>query len=422
MEKIYRFKNGLRLVVNTLNDYPSVVFSVTVNAGSIYENSENNGVSHFLEHMMFKSTKYHSATELAAAFENIGAVTNAYTSKDETCFYFKSVYTEVENGCKLFSEMIFDRLLLKEEFETEKKVILEEINMNNDEPDTLAMEKSFESYYEGKPLSFSILGSKKSVKNMTIQHLKDYMQEHYTTGNIVISFTGKISFEKAKDLVEKYFNRFSQSDFEKNKCKIGSELSKPKIEYVDKSVEQVNVAITFKGYNYFNKKKYALSILSFIFGGGMSSRLFVKIREKEGLVYSIYSFLDCYLYTGNLIVFFASNYSKYNKTIKLLCEEISDLKRNGITQEELEKAKSFIINTKILSRENLSVISKTSAKQVLFANKTVSVKEFIKNIQAVTLEDVNEVAEDVLSSSPVVAVVGKKVDLSSFQWFFKNNL
>lgn len=414
MEKIYTFENGLRLIVNTLNDFPSVICSVHVNTGSINENINNNGVSHFLEHMMFKSTKFHTATEIASLFESIGAITNAYTSKDETSFYFKSVYTEVEQSCKLLSELLFDGIFDEKEFETEKSVILEEINMSNDDYSSLCLEKSLEYYYEGKPLANSILGSKESVSKLTIKDLIDYKNKYYTTGNVVISFAGKISFEKAKELVNNYFNRFKRSNLVINKNLKTCETAEYKIIPIIKDSEQLNVAITYKGYNYFDKNKYVLNLLSFLIGGGMSSRLFENIREKEGLVYTIFSFLDCFLYTGNFIIYFATNKENLDKTIKLLNDEINKLLIDGITEDELNKAKNFIINTKILSRENLSNIAKSSARQLIMGNKTCSISKFIKNTNAVRLEDINKVIKDIFSSKFTVSIIGKKCNLNIF--------
>lgn len=414
MQKFFTFENGLRLVVNTLNDFPSVVCSVHINTGSVNESVDKSGISHFLEHMTFKSTKYHTATEIASLFESIGAVTNAYTSKEETCFYFKSVYTEVEKSCLLLGEILFDGNFDEKEFETEKGVILEEINMSNDDYSSLCLDKAIEAYYENKSLANSILGSKESVSNLITKDLIEYKNNYYKAGNVVISFAGKISFEKAKEMVEKYFNRFEKSNLKINKNIKKCDLTKFKVDSTIKKTEQLNVAITYKGYNYFDKRKYAINLLSFIIGGGMSSRLFENFREKQGLVYSIFSFMDSFLYSGNFIIYFATNKENLEKTIDVLNIEIDKLIKNGITEEELKKAKNFAINTMILSRENLSSIAKSSARQILMSNKTYSVNKFIKYTNAVTLEDINKIILDVFKNHFVVSVVGKKCNLKVF--------
>ena len=382
----FTLENGLRVVFEKISYVKSVSIGVWVGAGSTFENEINNGVSHFIEHMMFKGTKNRKAIEIAEEIDGIGGQINAFTSKESTCYYSKVTAEKFETSMDILSDMIFNSLITEEDIKKEKKVIEEEIKMYDDSPEEYAHDLLSKIAFEKKPLSMPILGEKSTLKNIERRLIKDYMTDRYTGPNTVISIVGNVELEDVKRLSQKYFKYFSNKNSSRDN-EIKYEF-KRRIKGVNKDIEQLHFCLGTEGFERDNKKYYTLNILNNILGGSMSSRLFQNIREKQGLVYSIYSFNSCYKETGIFGIYSAINTDSVEKSTKLIKKEIEKIKNGDIKKEEFNRAKAQLKGNYILSLENTSSRMTVLGRRELLYNETITPESIINKIEDVKYEDV----------------------------------
>lgn len=402
-----RYDNGLRLVIEKMEGLFSVSTGVLVNTGSAYETQEENGISHFIEHCVFKGTKTRSAFEISDYIDRIGASINAYTSKEITCYYTKSTSEHAKETLEVLSDLIFNSTFLSKELKKEKGVILEEINMSEDSPEDILFDLLAESFYGKEGLGRTILGPKQNIRAFSKKDILNYMDKYYTPDNVVISIAGNVDVAEMEKLVEEYF----ASKFENKKCNnVSNEIStRTDNLYRYKKIEQTHIGLALPAFKLSDDRCDALSLANIILGGGMSSRLFQKIREEYGLCYSIYSYISSYKSQGILEVYAGVNTSQKNKAFLKIVEEIKKLKSDGITEQEFLRGKEQIKSAFIMGRESSSTQMQLFGKYMLYFNKEFDIKEKLNRFDKITkleVEDVINQAFDLTKMS--TATVGTK--------------
>ncbi len=407
MTKYKQFNNGLRLIVNKMEGLMSVSIGVLVKTGSINESAEENGISHFIEHVMFKGTGKRSAFEISDHIDRIGAQINAFTSKELTCYYTKSTGEHMEDSLEILSDIFFNSKFDKDELEREKGVIIEEINMSEDTPEDICLDLLSESYYGKEGLGRTILGPAKNIKRFTADDVRKYMSKYYTPDNVVISLAGNVDVEKSMKLVEEYFaSRFSSK---KGGKQIKTVIPKPKHLYKSKKIEQTHIGFAMKGYMANDKLADAFNIANTVFGGGMSSRLFQRIREELGLCYSVYSYASQYKDNGLLEIYAGVNTASRDLAVNAIVEEVRNFKTNGITEQEFNRGKEQIKSAFVFGRESTASQMLLYGKYLLFLEQEYDYAKRIAEIESVSIDDVNTAIQgsfDVENSA--TATVGNK--------------
>ncbi len=380
------FDNGLKLIVNKMQGFVSVSCGVLVKTGSINESEKENGISHFIEHVMFKGTKKRTAFEISDHIDRIGAQINAFTSKELTCYYTKSTGEHLENSLEVLSDIFFNSVFDKDELEKEKGVVIEEINMSEDTPEELCLDLLAKSYYGNTGLGQTILGPEKNIRKFTRDDVEKYMDKFYTPDNVVISISGDVDVDRAVALVENYF----AENFKNKKCAKQKKIkpSPSKSLYKSKRIEQTHLGFAMPGFSMHDERCDAFSIANVVLGGGMSSRLFQKIREELGLAYSVYSYGSQYKDSGVLEIMAGVNTAQRDLAVEAIVSEVRKFKKQGITEQEFLRGKEQIKSAFIMGRESTSSQMLLYGKYLLFLDTVFDVEERLKKLQAITLKDV----------------------------------
>lgn len=399
------FPNGLRLIVKPMDGLFSVTMGIIVGAGGAYESDEEDGLSHFIEHVQFKGTPTRTAEEISDGFDRIGAQVNAFTGKDSTCYYSKATAEHVGEAFEILSDLFLNAAYPADELDRERGVILEEISMNEDTPDDLVLDLLAEAYYGKSAYGRTILGSSDNVKRFNKDDILKYKSEMYAPDNAVIAMAGDISFERACALVEKYFSSWGGKS--KKREKIISPARNSLVKY--KPIEQVHLALTFPGLKINDPDADALQLINLILGGGMSSRLFLEIREKSGLAYSVYSYGSAYAECGNISVYAGVNEKNVLAAYEKILSEIRRLKKDGITDEEFSKGREQIKSSLMFSQESTSSQMLLYGKNLLMTNNVFSFEEKLNKINSLTMDDISRVLSGLFDEDKMsAAVVGKQ--------------
>ena len=398
------FDNGLRLIVKQMPGLMSVTMGIIVHTGAGVETDSEDGISHFIEHMMFKGTKKRSAFRISDDMDAIGAQMNAYTSKDVTCYYAKSTTGHAGEAFEILSDLFLNSIFPEEEIVREKGVILEEINMNDDTPDDLCLDLLSKAFYGERGYGRNILGPRENVNSFTKKDIEKYMSRRYTAGNIVISMAGNIEPEYAEELVSRYFSDLPKKSTEK----ITVEVENPaKSLFRKKEIEQIHIGFAFPSVKRYDPLLDATQILNAVLGGSMSSRLFQKVREELGLAYSVYSYVSPYEETGSLVVYAGVNAGNYLKSVDAVFACIDDIKRKNISKEEFMRGKEQLTSSSVFAQESTSAQMLLYGKELIYSGKVYDFEERINTISAVTLDDVMQAIECNFNRDKLaVAVVG----------------
>ncbi|HEX9062077.1 MAG TPA: pitrilysin family protein, partial [Clostridia bacterium] len=316
MFKKVTLDNGVRIVYEKIPHVRSVSVGVWIGAGSRNESPRNNGVSHFIEHMLFKGTGKRSAKEIAENIDNIGGQLNAFTGKECTCYYTKTLDSHIDISMDVLSDMLFNSKFRTSDIDLERKVILEEIGMYEDTPEDMAHDLLTESVWEGHSLGYPILGTKECLNGIDGDVMKNYIDTNYLPTNCVLSVAGNFDEDGLIPLIASYFGRWH--GITDTKGEIRNPLYKKSIKIKEKDTEQVHLCIGFKGIEHGSNELYTLLAINNIFGGGMSSRLFQNIREEKGLVYSIYSYPSSYRKAGLFTIYAGMNPERLKEVIQLV--------------------------------------------------------------------------------------------------------
>ena len=389
MFKIKEYSSGVRLIYQNMPYAKSVAAGIFIKIGSVYESGAFHGISHFIEHMLFKGTKTRSALDIATLSELTGGRLNAYTDRECTCIYTRTLPEDLDISLDLMSDMVLNSCFDEESMRTEKGVVLEEIKMYEDTPDELVHDILAAITYPSHPIGQTIVGSAESVEAFTPELIKKYMKTRYSGNNIVISVFGKFDEAALTEKIEKLFENVQRSE---NEPAIKSAEFTPSVEIRQKSVEQSHIALAFPGYPSSSDDKYALNLVSNIFGGSTNSRLFQKVREELGLAYSVYSCPNIFTTAGYTSVYAACATENLKLVNKLLLEESNRLYSYGITETELESAKKQFACSFVLSSESSSSIMSSAGRQLLLLNRVKTDEEILGKIQSVDLAAANRAA------------------------------
>lgn len=403
-----KLDNGIRIVMEKMDYFNSVTIGIIIDSGSVRENDGNNGVSHFIEHMLFKGTKTKSPKEIAEAIDNVGGQLNAFTGKEQTVYYAKVLDNHLGIAIDVLSDMFLNSLFLEEEIEKEKNVIMEEINMYQDSPEDLTFELLNEIMFKGTPLEYPILGTEKSVINLNKEIILEYFYQNYSPEDIVISIVGKFDEKEVISQLNNTFGRFNVSG--KKAPIINNKVYKftNNIKGINKNFEQLNLCIGMNGVDSMSQDVHPIFVLNNIFGGSMSSKLFQKLREDKGLVYAIDSHMTNYNDTGVFTIYAGLNSENLIKSIRLIDEEIRIIKKNLITKDELTKSKEQLKGNYILGMESTFNRMIEIGKSILQLNRIETPEEVIEKIDSVNMEDIERVVNHVFKiDSYNIAYVGE---------------
>lgn len=401
---IKRLSNGIPVVLEQIEYLRSVSFGVYVKAGSAFETKENNGISHLLEHMFFKSTKKRTAKQIADEMAHIGGNLNAFTEKETTSFYVTALEEQLPASIELIGDMLTNALFLEEELEKEKGVVLEEIDMYDDSPEDLVHEMLQKCAWKDEALGFIISGEKDVVKGITREELFAFKESVYTADRITLSIAGKFDVEETMKRLEESFASFQPA-------KVDVPLVKPNYQPAvfcrTKDIEQVHLNIAFDSVSYQSDEKYVLYLMNTILGGGDNSRLFQKLREEEGLTYSIYSYESMYEEAGLFHTDAVLNPSKLPTALAQIEEAIEILCKDGVTENELAQAKQQLKTDLIIGNESTKAKIFNNGKSFLMKGYIRTVDEVLEDIYRVTCEDVANFARKYLKwEKKSVSLVG----------------
>lgn len=399
----YVLPNGLRVVLEKIPTCRSVSFGIWVKTGSRNEDTARNGISHFIEHMLFKGTERFSAKDIAEVFDGIGGNVNAFTTKEYTCYYVKVLDEHLPLAMDVLSDMFFNSKFDVEELEKERNVILEEISMYEDTPDDLVHDLMAKAVYQDHALGQTILGLGENLLKLQSDDLRAYMKQFYTIENTVISMAGNFD-DDAMALIEKHFGAFANTGAD-------AALEKPAFHsealYHDKKTEQNHICLSLPGCSLRDDRLYAMILLNNTIGGGMSSRLFQEIREKRGLAYSVYSYHTAYIDSGVFTIYTGTAPKQTEEVLKVSMDVIGDIVTNGLTESELRKGKEQLKGSLILSLESTSSRMNRLGKNELMLGKHYSLDEIIARIEAVQLDQIRELTREVFAQPFALAMVGQ---------------
>ena len=399
-----RLDNGIRVIIKRMEGLLSVTMGVLVGTGSAYETDAEDGISHFLEHMQFKGTDKRTAFEISDAFDALGAQVNAFTGKDVTCYYSKATSDHAGEAFELLADLFLNSTFPQEELEREKGVVLEEINMDEDSPEDLCLDLLCRAAFGKENYGRNILGPAKNVEGFTREDLFRYKEERYCPENVVVSFAGNIGVEEALSLAEKHFGNMKPTNFSNRKKNV---LLRTESLFKKKPIEQAHFAIGFPTVVRESDLVPAVQVMNAVLGGGMSSRLFKRVREELGLAYSVYSYPSHYDETGLLTVYAGVNPKKAAEAAEAVVSVIKEFKRDGATEEEFLRGREQAKSSSIFSQENTSSQMLLYGKQALYKNEVYDFEKRMAEISVLTCDDISRtIAQSYDFSRAAVATVG----------------
>ncbi|MDO4743990.1 MAG: pitrilysin family protein [Clostridia bacterium] len=406
MYKISRLKNGIRVVTENIDYVKSVSAGVWIGAGSAMETLQNNGASHYIEHMLFKGTRMRSASQIAKEMDSVGGQLNAVTSKEYTCYYVKVMTEHLELAFDVLADMITNSTFTEENIETERKVICEEISMCDDTPEDFIHDNLSRIMWQGDALGFPIAGTEETLNGITRDTLLGYKDSFYCAENMVISVVGNFDEKKILEVLEEKFGGISEkvkTPYNQKKIEV-----KSGIDIAGKDIEQCHMCLGLEGYPKGDDRLYDLLVMNAVLGGNMSSRLFQKVREELGLAYSIYSYANTYRKNGSMVIYAGLNSGRLLDALKTIGVEIELLKKEKLSDEEINISKQQMKASVIMGLESISSRMSSYGKSILFEDEIKSVEETIKRIESVSRESVAEVIDSVFDKAKLnIAVCGR---------------
>ena len=407
MRKITTHPSGLKLITFEMSHMNSVSVGIWVGTGARYEKIELSGVSHFIEHLLFKGTENRTGKEISQTIEGLGGALNAFTGEEYTCYYSKVLSEYLDTTFDVLWDMVMNNTFSNDDINKEKSVVKEEINMYQDIPAQYVQDILSKVMWPDQPLGRMILGSEQTVDALTNDKLVEYKKKYYNLNNIIISAAGKIDHDKMYQLVEKYIEKQSVSGDEETPVPVVEKQINPEVNVFNKDTEQVHIALGVRALPREHEDRYILKVLNTILGENMSSRLFQVVREKHGLAYSIHSSIERYNDTGALIVSAGTEEKNLYKAIELIVQETKCMKDSGITDDELERGKRFSIGQLSLGLEKTMNVMLWMGESLLCSKKVSDIDEILKKIQSVTKDDIARVSEKVFTNANLnLAVIG----------------
>ena len=402
--------SGLRIVTEEVPSVRSAAIGIWVNVGSRDETPAVAGASHFLEHLLFKGTTRRNALEISATIEAVGGEMNAFTSKEYTCFYARVIDTDLPMAIDVVSDLITSSIVSALDVDAERKVVLEEIAMRDDDPSDLVHDLYAETYYGDTQLGRPILGTIKSIKDMTRSSVFNYYKKKYLPQDLVVAVAGNIKHKRVVAMVEEALSRDNFLNV-KGAPQIRPNTSvktKPmqSVGLLTRKTEQAHMFYGMEGVARSDERRFTMGVLASALGGGMSSRLFQEIREKRGLAYSVYAYAQQFAGSGQIGFYAGCNPTKAIEVVEIIREVLADVAENGMTHEEIERAKGAVRGSLVLSQEDSASRMSRIGKNEIVYGQVMGFDDILKAISRVNSTDVREIASEYLTKSPTLALVG----------------
>lgn len=389
--RIEKLKNGIPVLMDKIEGMNSVTFGIFVKTGAKNELSGEEGVSHLLEHMMFKGTKTKSAKDISEIIDNEGGIINAYTGKENTVYYVQMLSNKLRNGIEVLTDMFLNSTFSEESLEREKNVVIEEIRMYEDIPEETVHDQNTALVIDGVQGNI-ILGTEKSIEEMTREKLVKYFKEQYRPENIVISIAGNFSYEDISEVLNDGFGTIEKIQ---PKRKYDGSMKIKNIEnQIKKDTNQVHLCFNTIGCSLTSDKRYEVAIISNTLAGNMSSRLFQKIREDKGLAYSVFSYTSSFEEGGLFTVYAGTTKKDYKEVLEIIENEFNDIRENGITEYELQKSKNQFLSAVTFGLESSKGRMNRMANSYLLYNEIKNLDEILEQIEKITVEDIKKVAHE----------------------------
>lgn len=419
MLRVEQLENGLRVVGEENESVRTISIGIWIKNGSVDEDESTNGISHFIEHMLFKGTKNRTARDIAEEMAEVGGRINAFTGKEYMCYYAHVLEAHFDVALDVLSDMVCRSTFNEIDMEREKGVIIEEIKMCEDSPEDIVNDLLELGTWQNASLGLNILGTEENVRGFTREDLLSYVKKHYIAENIVISVAGKMNFDEVLVKIKEAFKDLPSGTPTVRPQSIKYHKS---FLYKNKDFEQVHACLAFPGVSYDSKDIYTLSVLNTILGGGINSRLFQSIREEKGLAYSIYSYPETYKNNGLFIIYVATNPGLVEEVITSILDQVELLITEGLKEKELLRMKEQIKSNLIIGLESMNSRMNNNGKSQLILDRIKSQDEIIENIDAVTEESLIAFAKRILNFSNMsVAIVGnlEEVDIERIETLCK---
>lgn len=397
----HTLSNGIRLVAEKLPHLHSLAMGVWINVGAGNELPSENGLSHFIEHLVFKGTSTRSARDIAEEMDAIGAQLNAFTGKNCTCYYVRTLAKDMDKGLDVLADLVYHPSFRTEDIDTERGVVLEEISMNNDNPEDIIFNLAAKAVHKGS-LSMPILGSYELISNYSKEDIQAYWSSHYIPKNIVISVVGNFEEETLLQKIDSLFlncpNTNKELPLHENSL-VFQNIAE------NKDIEQSNIILSYPGFPIGNDYDYALNIVNTILGGGMSSRIVQKIREELGMAYSVYSYPNSNKEVGTLNIYAGTNPKSSKQVIAELQKEVAKMFAEGISQKEFEASKAQLLASLEFGLESTSSRMSRIGRAMLFHNKVRTVEDIMESIEKVSMDDIDYVLKHCFSAKPAICIL-----------------
>ncbi len=396
-------RNGVRIVTENISHLKSVSIGVWVLTGTRDEDNSSVGISHFVEHLVFKGTKTRNAFQIAKSLEFLGGELNAYTTREYTCYHCTVLHEDWKIGLEILADLVCNMKISKKDFDLEKKVILQEIAMSDDTPEEIVYDYLFESVYKNNPLSRQILGQSETIQKMTLKKVSEFYQKYYQGQNLIVSASGPIDHDSFVIECEKIF---------KNKKKYNTKLSKRKVPkwiaaraVYEKDMEQAHLLVALPASSFHDQYRFEAFIVNSLLGGGMTSRLYQAIREKQGLAYTVFSSLNTQTDSGSISIYAGTDVTQVKKVIQIISDELLKLKRNGLKQSDLNTFKTQVRGQLLMSSDDVeSRMSSLGVNEMIF-NDYRSVDNVIHEINKINLKSVNDYIKNHFSLDKVAVIL-----------------
>lgn len=400
--QITTLKNGLRIITSNFSQLESVSVGIWVNTGSAYETPETNGISHFLEHMSFKGTKKRTALQISEEIEDAGGQSNAYTAREFTAYYAKMLKGDLELALDVLADTLCNSTFPEEEIKREREVVIQEIKQTIDSPDDIIFDYFQETAFPNQAIGRSILGPQSNVRSFGKEQLQNYLKTNYAAENMVVCAVGNLNHQDFVKMVDNCLGDVQpHTAFTPDKQEyVGGYFSE------SRKIEQAHVILGFKGLPYRTEDYYSGVIMSSLFGGGMTSRLFQEVREKRGLAYTVYSFTASHTGNGMFAIYAGTDAKDVKKLVPVLTTEIGKLCNDLVTEKELQRAKTQLKASMLMALENPSATAEMLARQMLIYNRIIPVEEMVERIENVSREDILRLAQQIFSSNPTYTLLG----------------
>jgi predicted Zn-dependent peptidase len=390
--------NGITVVTESIAYYSTVSIGIWWKAGSRYETARNNGISHFIEHMLFKGTKGRTAYDIAREIDAIGGSINAFTGREYTCLYVRVLRKDLNLSLDIISDMYLDSLFDPEDMEKERYVIGQEIKMVEDNPEEYIYDMFNASYYKGQALGLPILGTEKTVEGLTAGQLTDYFRDSYGPENAIITITGRVDHDRCVESIKRLFGGSSRGSAGRDSGALVAPYATRGIDIYEKELEHAYLCIGTDGVSQVDRRRYVLYILNAIMGGSMSSHLFQEIREQRGLVYNIYSYVNCYHDAGTFGISTSTSQESITEVLVLIKEEILRIRDRGITDAELSFSKEHIKGNLFIALEGSETRMGRLAKNEIYFGTYIPLKETLREIDGIKKKDVAAIAREIFDS------------------------